>query len=292
MNKNKITLIYILGAGRSGSTILSTIIGASKSVFNCADLMQIYEYGCLKKNCNDGYSIFESPFWSKVLKLYDPDNKVDYCKSAKENRTLEYHSSIINIFTSKKKVMQFVAEQEKLIQSISYVSKKNYIVDSSKYVNRAFLLTKLKNIDVRFIYNIRDSRGVINSFNKKVQSSRNPFSAILYYDVVNLMSELLYLTLPRSKKIKIRYEDIILDRTNTIDRLSTFLNINFDDVLEVLEKSEDVEIGPVIEGNRMVKKRKVKLYYDNEWLGKESRINRIIYYVFSLPFMVMNKYKI
>lgn len=296
MNNKKITVIYILGAGRSGSTFLSAVLGASSKIFNCAELMHIYEYGCLKKICNDGYSIFESPFWTKVLKLYDPDNKVDYCQLAKNNRELEYHTSYINNifgFTNKKRLNTFLGEQEKLFQAISIISGKAYIVDSSKYANRAILLNKSKNIDVKVIYNIRDSRGVINSFKKKVQSgSRSPLSTILYYNGVNLMSEMLYHILPKSNKIKIKYEDLVCDTTNTLNQLSSFLDINFNDVINIIKKEQDIEIGPVIEGNRMVKKIKIKINYDDEWMKYFTIQNRILYYILTFPFMTINKYKL
>ena len=140
-----------MGAGRSGSTILSTILGASDEIFNCADLMQFYMYACLRKACNDGENVFDSKFWSKVIKLYDSEKIIDYCKIASLNRNLEKHTSIFkNYFTSnlstKSSFQDYINQQSKLIECIASISDKAYILDSSKYVNRALLLSKQKKV--------------------------------------------------------------------------------------------------------------------------------------------------
>ena len=295
MERKRINVIYIMGAGRSGSTILSTALGSSNQMFNCADLMQIYDYGCTNKKCNDGSTIFESDFWQRVLKIYDPENTIDYCARAKENTKIERHASFIRNyfgFTKKNDLENYTIDQEKLFRSIASVSKKNYIVDSSKFVNRALLLGKSKKINLKIIYNVRDSRGVINSFGKTVQTKKNPISSILYYCVINLMSELLFLTLPKAKKIRIRYEDLVSKQQNSIEKISKFLEVDLGDVLGLIKSDSNIEVGPVIEGNRMVKDRKIVLAYDGEWLTKLGCYKRLTYYLLTLPFMIVNKYKI
>lgn len=284
-----------MGAGRSGSTVLSTVLGSSKHIFNCAELIHLFEYGCTEKKCNDGNSIFASPFWSKAIGLCNFGEKQDYCKKAERNFSLERHNSFFkNLFgfTKKSNLQPYLNDQEKLIKSIAKNSGKTFIIDSSKYANRALLLRKMKNIEVKIIYNIRDSRGVINSFAKKTQTPKKSFSAILYYNLINLISEFVYLTTPKSKRMKIRYEDFILEQNKTLGEISDFLEINFNDMISNLNEPNEIEVGPVIGGNRIVKKKKISIGFDDEWIRTMGNAKKFVFYTISLPFMLINRYSI
>ena len=61
-------------------------------------------------------------------------------------------------------------------------------------------------------------------------------------------------------------------------------------MLNIIDNNKKIDIGPVIEGNRMVKNKVIKLEKDEEWVNKISGFNKINYYLLSLPIMVLNKY--
>lgn len=284
-----------MGAGRSGSTILTTLLGGSSLTFSTADLMQIYDYLSNNKTCGNGEKILESPFWQEVLKKLPAEVYQNAHDIEKRNYRIEHHrallSNLIGLY-DKPTVAQYLNEQTQLIEAISLASGKNVIIDSSKYANRALLLNKLnKDIDVKYIYNIRDVRGVVNSFSKNVQSPRRPLSAIFYYFMINLISQLVYWLLPKKNKLKVRYEDLMLDYEGTLARISTLINAPLDDVVGKINNDEEFEVGPVIEGNRMVQSKKLKIQYDDKWHLNISRIKQYFYYLLAAPIMILNRYK-
>jgi hypothetical protein len=293
---NKVTVIYIMGAGRSGTTILTTLLGGSSLIFSTADLMQVYDYKSQDKTCGNGVKFSKSEFWKSVFKCFPVEYNNNASNIAKRNHKIEHHkaalSTILGIY-NRNVVTPYLEEQAKLFFAISKVSDKNIIVDSSKYPVRGLLFNMLnENIDVKYIYNIRDVRGVVNSFSKKVQTPRNALSTIYYYFVINVITQVIFWMLPNKNKIKVRYEDLMVNHHDVFASLSELLNIPFRDVIDKLDNNESFDIGPVIEGNRMVKNRKVKLKYDNCWQFNLSRFKQIIFYILTAPLMIINRYKI
>ncbi len=223
MNINSpITIVYMIGAGRSGTTILSTLLGASRFAFSSAELMQFYEYIRDNKVCGDGVNIGESIFWRHVIEKFEVIDITNIDRLIERNHSLEFHSAFVkNLFNLQNthELRDYLNELAELYHTISVVSNKNVIIDSSKYPNRGILLSKLKgNFRIKYIYNVRDVRGVINSFNKKVQTTKSPLSTVAYYNIINIMAEITYRLLPKNDRIKVRYEDLVADDFKTIGK--------------------------------------------------------------------------
>ena len=99
--------------------------------------------------------------------------------------------------------------QYSIIEACNQGNNETILLDSSKYIGRALALNNLENVNLKIIYVVRDVRGVIKSFSKKVQTSKSPIHTIIYYLFVNIVSEIVSFFYFRKKIIKIRYEDLI-----------------------------------------------------------------------------------
>ena len=63
-----IKILYIAGEGRSGSTILGTILGEIDSFFFIGEAVEIWRYFLLEhKLCACGVPAKECPVWNKIL---------------------------------------------------------------------------------------------------------------------------------------------------------------------------------------------------------------------------------
>ena len=92
-----------------------------------------------------------------------------------------------------------------------------------------FYFPSKKKFKLKVIYNIRDARGVLFSFSKKVQTPKGSFGSLIYYNCVNLIAELVYFSLPREAKVKIKYEDLMQHPFATLKQIECFLNINLEE---------------------------------------------------------------
>ena len=291
MKASNTNIIYIMGAGRSGTTALATFLGNNNEIENIGEMHQFFEYLDGNKECSCGKSLNECNFWR---------NKIDFpiqnfSKNIRQlSEKMESHSAIIkHILSSFSKIEyeQYIALHQLILDSIQSDTKKSIVLDSSKYLGRVLALNKLDNIELKIIYVVRDVRGVINSFSKKVQTSKSPLSTIVYYMLVNLVAEFISRFILRKKVIKIRYEDLINNPNSLFDRLEGFLNLNLKDIKDKIGKQKSFEIGHIIGGNRLKKNKEIYYTKDVSWEKKFNWVERSVYYILAAPIMILNRYK-
>jgi|GEM_PF-895434 len=288
-----VNLIYLLGAGRSGTTALATLLGGLSDVTTLGEMHQFYDHIRDGKTCSCGNTLLKCVFWTKVIANLPSEIKdnPEVCQHLSDR--FEYHSSIPKHVVgghNKEQLKLYNRNQSLILKASQTIGNTKYVLDSAKYLGRFLSLKKNNDITLKGIYMTRDVRGVINSFSKKVQSSRSPLSTILYYYAVNSVSQWIY-WLNRKSILKIRYEDLINKPELVIEKLCLFLEINSSVLLEKFSNNEDFEIGHIIGGNRIKKNKTIKMNFKDSWKTSLSRRVQLIYYVLTLPLMLINKYK-
>jgi len=282
----KFNVLYLMGAGRSGTTILASLLGANKNITTVGEIHQYLEHVVEKKQCSCGKTLDKCDFWSEIHKNYiEKDFSIINSKLEK----VESHSRIPVSLCKKNK--EYIEFQETLFKHIHQQHKSKYYLDSSKFIGKALQLLKSDIFDVKIIYMIRDVRGVINSFSKKVQTHKNPISTIIYYSFINLTAQIVKWIFPK-RIMKLKYEDFVSQPEETITLISSFLNENLDDVTDIVKNEKHIKMPHIIGGNRLKKQTKIKLRKDVSWQKNISRPKQIIYYLLTLPLMLLNKYKI
>lgn len=239
----KTKMIFIMGGGRSGSTILSILIGNMPGVLFIGELHKWNLYG---GQANSQIAAV-GKFWQEVYsEIEQPERyiKKDYF------RFLEYHSSMFFLpwFTKKKLVQEFNFFTNKIITIIKKKTGAEYILDSSHYPFRAFWLNKNPEIDLKVIYLYRNPVHVVESFGKKniEQNYKNPISANLFLTFIGVLAEIMYHYFSPRQRLKIRYEDLIEYPQATINRLKKFLGLaDFDIDLD------NLKTGYIFQSNRI-----------------------------------------
>lgn len=282
MNK-KINLIYLLGAGRSGTTLLATLLNNHEDIETLGEMHQFIEYIHENKDCSCGKTLKCCPTWDLPHKLLDDDIKEakNYCKKK------EGHRNIPSLIFNKRKDEKYTSIQEQIFLSVSENRQNKWYLDSSKYISRYLLLNKSGIINMKGIYLVRDPRGVINSFSKKVQTTKNPLSTILYYNLINLFGEVV--TLCNKNILKIKYEDLVKEPETILDEIFEHV---FEDNKRPSEIPEFSKMPHIVGGNRIKSKKKIKLSIDKDWKTNIPRIKQIIYYYLCFPFTFINKYRV
>lgn len=279
-------ILYLLGSGRSGTTLLATILNSTNDISTSGELHQFYTYLIDKSACSCGAIVNECDFWSHVIKDMDltPDDIQVY---AKKQNNEEGHRYIPSILLGRKASPDYMESQKKLFSAIADHTDKNWILDSSKYIGRFLLLNQIPSLKLKGIYVVRDVRGVINSFNKQVQTPKKPISTILYYLLTNFFGQLVCWI--NKDVIKLKYEDLIDNPHQHIQGIySKLLDYN----KEAVALNDVFEIPHIIGGNRLKSSKTIKIKKDTAWKTTISRPKQILYYLLCLPFMLLNRYKI
>jgi hypothetical protein len=166
------------------------------------------------------------------------------------------------------------------------------LLDSSKYLGRALALAASASVNARFIYLVRDPRGVVHSYSKKVQSGRSLLSACMYYTVVNSFAEIATRWRLRGRFVKIRYEDLLRDPESTLDKIGQTLAIDTRESRERLRNNDVLKAEHVAGGNRWVRAGAAPLRRHDAWRGELGFTSRLLVYVLCFPLQLINRYKL
>ncbi|HMU43000.1 MAG TPA: sulfotransferase [Ignavibacteriaceae bacterium] len=279
-NTDKLKLLYIMGAGRSGSTIFGILLGNMPCNFYAGEL---HMWNLHSGNANND-RIEVKAFWERV-KLEMP--VVENYYGNKYYKYLEYHNSFLFCpwLTKKKLISEYHEFNRQLISSIKKVANKEYVIDSSHYPFRALWLSKNKNIDTHFIYLYRHPFNVVESFSKKniEHKSKNPVSANIYLFFVTLLSLIVYFILPKGQKTKIRYEDVVTSPELVINKFNKLLNAQN----TVIDFSR-LNIGYVFQSNRIRHFETIALK-PKESTNKLNLFWKFFTVICQFPFLLINK---
>ncbi len=214
---SKTRVIYIMGAGRSGSTILGIVLG---NIDDCFFAGELHLY-----NKTKGVTFNDRPevekFWNKIRLEFE---KNEHYFSYDFDKKLEYHTAAIHTFFRSKKssiVKMFHQQSTRLFNLIHRYTGDKTVIDSSHYPLRAYWLAKNSELDVSYIYLYRNPVYVIQSFRKKniEQPSKSFLSANLYLFLVSVLNNIIYLLLPHGKKMRLRYETLINSTDASLKRI-------------------------------------------------------------------------
>ena len=152
--KEKIKIIYILGDGHSGSTILDLILGSHTEIEGVGELTTFdrYKQYLLKDKtaskdflCACGATIDKCGYWNKIM---------DRLSAAVDPSALEINP---------KNREEFENYNHAIMKAVLEVSGKRIICDSSKELHRLTRLSQGEDFDIFIIHLVRDARAVAYS---------------------------------------------------------------------------------------------------------------------------------
>jgi hypothetical protein len=287
-----VRVIYILGSGRSGSTVLDTVLGHHADVVGVGELGGLHRAVCVNNEyCACGRRGRECPFWVDVLTRWEravgPARAARYLALQRRFQRLgpaswaRLSAGRIALTQSLGRYLQLTHE---LYRSIAATSGKRIVVDSSKNPLRAAALARIPELDLRLIHLVRDGRAVAWSVKKPlpkneqagVHAALRPHPAwrtIGYWAVVNLLAE--WVQRGRSdRSVRIRYEDFVSEPRLALGRIGACCGLEFGPVADDVLAGRPIPVGHTIAGNRLRMAGSVRLRPDWEWLEKLPAADR------------------
>ncbi len=176
---DNVSVLYIAGPGRSGSTLLDTMLGQVDGFVSVGELRNLWVRG-LKDGwpCGCGVPVRECPFWSSVLT--EAFGSVEAI-SVEAMRGLQLQSvrtrHLPALWWHANHGSRPVAEDygtvlSRLYRAIAEVSGARVIVDSSKHPSDAFVVSTLDGVRLHLLHLVRDPRGVAYSWSRPKDSTR------------------------------------------------------------------------------------------------------------------------
>ncbi len=276
------SVIYLIGYGRSGSTILNIMLGQHPDIFSAGELRNMTTRAWQKNEyCSCRNKIQSCPFWSEVMKLWLSDvgqnGLSEYARLQSQETIFQPLPEIQFQFGSKKDSWNtYLSMTDSLLAAIKKISGKNYISDSSKLPGRALAMFGHMDSQSRIIHLIRDGRGVAWSLRKayakdvrqgieRSMSGKSVLRTGLSWMATNLASERVCQRAGKGREIRLRYEDLVTSPEASLQSIGNSLNLSFDGVIERIKQGDALDPGHVVAGNRLRMSNQIKLTPDTGW---------------------------
>ncbi|MFN2490073.1 MAG: sulfotransferase [Actinomycetota bacterium] len=307
-----VKVLYIIGWGRSGSTIMDNLLGELDGFFSAGELTYLWERGLLEgRRCGCGALVRACPVWSSVLArgwgepfdaALDPDEVVSWQREAVRVRhTLQLLRRSPAGAGRNDALGRYVTVTSRLLASIADVTGARVIVDSSKRPSDAALLRLVPGVTPYFVQLVRDPRAVAYSWRRrKAQPDRNrpaelvqhaPVDSTLSWLGWNLAAEALRRRYDPARSLLLRYEDFV---ARPRDALLAMAHLVGEDPADLpLEGAKTARLAPnhTVSGNpSRFKTGTVELREDTEWTGSQRRADRITATTLSLPLLARYDY--
>lgn len=211
---NNIKILYILGTGHSGSTILQLALATNNYLFPVGELYTYLNLGNKRfrgdfYRCDCGRSIDKCPFWKKVF-------------ISKSNN---YYDVLFNVVK---------------------IANRAYVIDASKWSEPLYFLRKYKD-NVYVVYLVRDGRGTLYSYYKKY---RKTLRYVVFWVVYNIKAW--FFARYYSHRIFIHYDDFCKEPIKTLEYIFKKFKIPYNK--KDLLKFENIERHTLAGNLRFVKK--------------------------------------
>jgi len=200
-------VLYVMGAGRSGSTILGVALGNCEKVFFAGELDRWFARSGVPR---DGEQ--RRRFWEAVGERVGDAQDV----FTADTTLLERSSTAFKIGTwarQRRMRARYREVSENLYLAIAAATGASHIVDSSHYPRRARQLQQLARVELHLLFLTRDPRSIVASLARRDVPERRfgELAANSYLWLTYLFSLLVFLRHPRRRRLFVRHEDFLAD---------------------------------------------------------------------------------
>lgn len=158
-NAAPLKVIYILGSGHSGSTLVDLVLGSHSAIESGGEFAKYIDYvdpasarPSEKRLCTCGVAVDACPHWQAV-----------------RTRLRNEHGSDLQN-TKSEDPAEFQRANARVIRAILASARKEYFCDSSKQADRCWQLLGSERFDLWVVHLVRDGRAVGYSYKRKYQT--------------------------------------------------------------------------------------------------------------------------
>lgn len=310
MTSNTIRILYISGAGRSGSTLLELILGQSEHFIAAGELIHLIDRGFLQNQlCSCGEPFQNCVFWGNVIENLESKigkiNPNEIHQATKKLKYIKFAPLGLMKYLVKKnpELNEYRNYIYYLYQSIRTVSGGKFIIDSSKNPEYLKTLQLVPQFELYVIHLVRDSRAVAYSWTKKKVrpefgnkvayfKTYRPFDTAIRWTLrKNLATEVN--NLRNENYLLLRYEDLAEKPKDTINKVFQFTEQGNDirQNFPSQSKFNNNKIQHSVSGNPIrFSSGEITVKLDDKWKTQLSSFNKFGVTVLSLPYLLKYKY--
>jgi hypothetical protein len=300
------TVLFIAGAGRSGSTLLSRILGRHPDVCAPGELRYVWDQGVLRdRTCGCGRAFSDCTFWQAVGDRAFGGWTTDLARRAIAlRRAVDRVRHVPALLAPRgafgRDVREYASLLGRLDIALSEVSGASVVVDASKEPSTAFAMRHAPDVDLRLLHLVRASPGVCFSWARKVQRqdrggqlmARHPVTrTAVEWDVYNTMIDGLRRLVAPSRLL--RYEDLMADPAGAVAGVLDLIGAAPCQLLRPDGRTVDLAPSHSVAGNPMRFRSGVEaLTLDERWRTEMPRGALTAVMALTAPVMLRYRYSL
>ena len=267
-------VIYVMGQGRSGSTILGVTLGNCTEVFFAGELCTWL--------ITSGKSSFKGPperieFWHDVGEHVN-DGAELFGTEAFECLERSLSAFRFTKWPARRRLReryQLVTEQ--LYRSIANRAGVTHVVDSSHLPLRARELQRMSGIDLYLIFLVRDLEGVVSSYMRHMNPNRVPRSTKRvsringYLWITYLLSIIVFLRQAHDRRLLVRHEDFLANPEGVLREI-----LDFADSSAAIPDLTSLSTGMPLRGNPLATSKVIELRPQPDRPHRPSWLMRVV----------------
>ena len=290
-------LLYILGRGRGGSTVLANVLGELDGFFSAGELRFLWDPVVVRNNpCGCGEVIAECPLWSQVL---DELSDIDLERVVRWQHEIVRESNVVRLVREHPRgpwasLIGYAGVTARLYRTIASITGARVIVDSSKRPSYAAFVKHLDGCDPYFVHLVRDPRASAYSWHTRKYASafgaevhrRGALDSTLRWTLLNMGSEVLLRRDARDHHMRLRYEDFVASPRDSVRAIRDMAGESHAPLQFLDERT--VELGPnhTIAGNPSRFRTGVMEIADTgEWRMSQDSVSRLVSTMVALPLL-------
>jgi hypothetical protein len=243
-------LVYVMGAGHSGSTILGITLGICADFFSAgAVVVWVRPADRPRWGAAD-----RQDFWSAVRERVQGAEKLF---GGAANRCIERSSASfrLDLWPQRRRLRPLYRRvAEELIDAVADVAQARYVIDTSHFPLRARELRRLAGVELYLIYLVRDPREVVASNTRELSPHelaearwrRLTMNASLW--LTQLLALRTFRSHPVQRRMFLRHEDFLEDPAGVTRQILDMLGSHAE-----LPNLQSLKVGAPLQGNQLIR---------------------------------------
>ncbi|HEY3208701.1 MAG TPA: methyltransferase domain-containing protein [Actinomycetota bacterium] len=308
MSDSPVSVVFIGGYARTGSTLLDRLLGQIEGFESFGEVRHVWDRGFLGNQlCGCGKAFRECPFWREVVDAaFGGFGGIDPLEISRIRASVDGFRDIPRILTGgwtpsyRRRMDAYRKALGRLYGGMQRVSGAKYLVDSTKDPQHAYILRSIPGFDVRFVHLVRDSRPVAFSWQRLrrrpevVWESRYMprYRAVrsgLAWDFSNVAAA-------ATRRfgfpyVLVRYEDLVRDTRAELTRILDALELGPDRLAFLGPSTAHLEGAHTVAGNPMrFHAGGIEIRQDEEWVKQMRPLQRAVVTTLTWPLLARYGY--
>ncbi|HEX2057150.1 MAG TPA: sulfotransferase [Actinomycetota bacterium] len=290
-------VLYVLGRGRSGSTIFGNVLGELDGFFCGGEIRFLWDPVVVRSSpCGCGNVIFECPVWSEVLARLDD---VDLERVVAWQHEIVREHNTVRLLRHRSgrawaALESYARVMRRLYDELAAVTGARVLVDTSKRPSYAAFLGTLPEFDPYYVHLVREPHASAHSWRSRKYVSahggevrrRSALDSTLRWDLLNLGSEAVLRRAGSARSRRTRYEDFVAAPRTTVAATTRLLGERPARSPFLDEHTVTLGVNHAIAGNPSRFATGTLVLEDrSEWREAQGRAERLVTTLVALPFL-------